>query len=167
MGYGLYPGTSILVIGIIACIISWITSFIFTILRSVTKEEIDTQKLASGDADYEAYPGDVANHCFSSEDINGHLYFFPESLVFHSLPNKDKLQVKDWILPYDDITGVKHGPAINKILIESKSGATDVFAIHNRERWITRIKSKMKDSPESSANPASTPLPKSNTPAEG
>lgn len=159
MGYGLYPETPIFVTGVIACIISWILSFIFTVLRSVTKGEIDTQKLASGNPDYEAYQGDVANHCFSSEDIGGHLYFFPESLVFHSKPNKDKVQVKDWILPYDDITGVRQGPAINKILIESKNGTTDVFAVHNKDKWIKKIRSKMKNVPDPAASAGDNAAP--------
>lgn len=147
MGYGLFPETSIFVIGVIACIISWVLSIIFTVLRSVTKGEIDTQKLASGDPDYTAYPGDVANHCINNEDMGGHLYFFPESLVFHPLPDKDKVQLKDWILPYAEISDVRQGPAINKILIESKSGTEDIFAVHNKEKWISQVKSKMKKPP--------------------
>ena len=159
MGYGLFPGASIFIIGVISCIISWVIAFIFTVLHSVTKGEIDTQRLSSGNPDYEAYPGDVANHCFSTEDIGGHLYFFPDSLVFHPMPVKDKPQIKDWILPYKEITKVGHGPAINKILIGSGDDNIDVFSVHNKEKWISKIKSKMKASPDHGTNtpPAQSP----------
>ena len=105
MGYGLFPGVSIFVIGVTACLISWVIAFIFTVLKSVTKGEIDTQKLISGEPDYTAYPGDVANMALESEDIGGHLYFFPESLVFHPL-KKDKVQLPDRIMPYKEIVDV-------------------------------------------------------------
>ena len=42
-----------------------------------------------------------------------------------------------------EIADVRQGPAINKILIESKDGTADIFAVHNKEKWITKIKSKM------------------------
>ena len=148
MGYGLFPETSIFLIGVIACIIAWISAFIFTVLRSVTKGEIDTQKLASGNPDYDAYPGDVVNHSVGIEDIGGKLHFFPESLVFHPLLTKDKVQLQDWILEYKEIADVRQGPAINKICIESKSGSIDIFAVHNKEKWIKQIQSKMKNAPK-------------------
>ena len=142
MGYGLYPGTSIFTIGVIACLISWIAAIIFTVLRSVTKGEIDAQKLLqSGDPDYNAYPGDVANRSLGSEDIGGKLHFFPESLVFHPFP-KDDAEYKDWILDYKDIADVTQGPAVNKILIESKDGTSEIFAVHNKDKWIKQIKAK-------------------------
>ncbi len=146
MGYGLFPDNPIFVTGVIACLIAWVIAIIIMVLRSVTKGEIDTQKLDGGDPDYEAYPGDVANHSVGTEDIGGHLYFFPESLVFHPL-KKDDVQLKDWILPYKDITDVRQGPAINKILIESKGGFSDVFAVHSKDKWINRIRGKMKQKP--------------------
>ncbi|MBQ7583065.1 MAG: hypothetical protein IJT24_00505 [Lachnospiraceae bacterium] len=141
MGYGLFTGASIFTIGVIACLISWVIAFIFTVLRSVTKGEIDTQKLANGDPDYMAYPGDVANHTIGNDDFGGRLFFFPESLVFHPLP-KDDVKLKDWILPYKEIADVRQGPAINKILIESKDGVVDTFAVHNKDKWIQQIRLK-------------------------
>ena len=141
MGYGLFPGTSIFTIGVISCLISWVIAFIFTVLRSVTKGEIDTQKLISGDPDYTAYPGDVANWAMGTEELGGHLYFFPESLVFHPLP-KDKMQLKDRIMPYKDIVDVRQGNAVNKILIESNDGSSETFAVHNKEKWIQQIRKK-------------------------
>ena len=141
MGYGLYPDTSIFTIGVIACLISWVLAIIFTVLRSVTKGEIDTQKLLSGEPDYNAYPGDVANHTVGSEDMGGKLHFFPESLVFHPLP-KEGTEFKDWMLEYKKIADVRQGPAVNKILIESKDGAEDIFAVHNKDKWIKQIKLK-------------------------
>ncbi len=141
MGYGLYPDVPLFTIGVAACLISWIIAIIFTVLRSVTKDEINTQKLESGDPDYSAYPGDVANHAIGNEDFGGKLYFFPESLVFHPLP-KDDIQLRDWTIRYKDIKNVRQGPAINKIIIESKDGIADVFAVHNKDKWISRIKAK-------------------------
>ena len=141
MGYGLFPGASIFTTGVIACLISWVIAFIFTVLKSVTKGEIDTQKLKSGDPDYAAYPGDVANHSIGNEDYGGKLHFFPESLVFHPV-SKDDIKLKDWILPYTEIADVRQGPAVNKIIIESKDGTADVFAVHNKDKWIRQIKSK-------------------------
>lgn len=141
MGYGLFPGVSIFTIGVIACLISWVIAIIFTVLRSVTKGEIDTQKLISGDPDYTAYPGDVANWDTGAEDIGGHLYFFPESLVFHPL-QKDKSQIKDRIIDYKNIVDVKQGNAVNKIQIESNDGTSDIFAVHNKDKWIHQIKKK-------------------------
>ena len=141
MGYGLFPEVSIFVTGVIACLISWVIAFIFTVLKSVTKGEIDTQKLISGEPDYAAYPGDVANMSLENEDIGGHLYFFPESLVFHPLP-KDKVQLPDRIMPYKEIVDVRQGNAVNKILIESNDGSADIFAVHNKDKWMQQIRKK-------------------------
>lgn len=141
MGYGLYPETSIFTIGVIACLVSWVIAIIFTVLRSVTKGEIDTQKLLSGDPDYNAYPGDVANRAVGSEDMGGKLHFFPESIVFHPIP-KEGLEFKDWILDYKDIADVRQGPAVNKIIIESKDGTEEIFAVHNKDKWIKQLKAK-------------------------
>ncbi len=148
MGYGLFPDNSIFTTGVISCLISWTIAFIITVLRSVTKGEIDTQKLlTSGIPDYEAYPGDVSNHSVGAEEIPGHLYFFPESLVFHAVM-KDKVQIQDWILDYKDIADVRQGPSINKIVVEAKDGAVDVFAVHSKDKWISQIRAKMKSSSE-------------------
>ncbi len=154
MGYGLYPDVPIFHTGVIACLIAWVISIIFMLIKSVTKDEINTQKLESGDPDYSAYPGDVANHSVGAEDYGGRLYFFPESLVFHPLP-KDDVQLKDWILPYKEIADVKQGPAINKILIESKDGTVDIFAVHNKDKWIQQIKTKanIKNPPPAAIKP--------------
>ncbi len=141
MGYGLYPDVPIFTTGVAACLISWVLAIIFTVLRSVTKDEINTQKLETGEPDYMAYPGDVANHTVGDEEYGGRLFFFPESLVFHPIP-KDDVQLKDWILPYKDIADVKQGPAINKIQIDSKDGVSDFFAVHNKDKWINQIRAK-------------------------
>ncbi|MBQ9442794.1 MAG: hypothetical protein IJU43_00690 [Lachnospiraceae bacterium] len=148
MGYGLFPDRSIFETGVIACLIAWVVSIIITVLRSVTKGEIDTQKLlTSKHPDYEAYPGDVANHSVGFEEIGGHLHFFPESLVFHPA-YKDKVQLQDWIIDYKDIADVRQGPSINKIVVEAKDGAVDVFAVHSKDKWISQIRTKMKSSSE-------------------
>ena len=140
MGYGLFPNAPIFTTGAIACLVAWVLAIIVAILRSVTKDEINTQKLSSGTADYSAYPGDVANHTVGETDIGGRLIFFPESLVFHPLPSDPPQQ--DWIIPYKDIADVRQGHGVNKINIESKNNTVDSFAIHNKDKWIHQIKKK-------------------------
>lgn len=140
MGYGLFPDVPIFTTGVISCLIAWVLAIIVAILRSVTKDEINTQKLASGNPDYSAYPGDVANHTVGIEDVGGRLIFFPESLVFHPIPSDPPRE--DWIIPYTDITDVRQGPGVNKINIESKNGTVDTFATHNKDKWILQIKKK-------------------------
>ena len=147
MGYNIFPDTPIFTTGVLSCLISWVVAMLFTVFRSVSKGEIElVQKEAAERAKYKGYPGSAANHIIGINNINGHLYMFPESLVFH--PHTLDENKEDWNLPYEDIAEVKVDPETKKLCIESKSGTTDRFAVADRQKWINDINAILSEQEE-------------------
>ena len=49
---------------------------------------------------------------------------------------------KEWSIRYSDIADVQSGPMKNLIII-AKSGASDVFVVNKKQKWIDDIKHRM------------------------
>ena len=117
--------------------ISWVIALLFALGASFKgRSAFQLMPETSGrknpaDAEYDQYQGGVAG--------GGHLYFFPECLVFHpnaSNPNRSDIKIR-----YANIATVKPS-MLNTILITTKDGSVHRFTVNDKNQWVSDIMAK-------------------------
>ena len=127
-------------------LISWIIALVFALGRAV-KGRTAFQLLpesefrsTSADESYKQYPGGPANHFNAGTADEGHLYFFPDSLVFH--PHTKGPHRADVTIKYNNIADVK--PSIlNSIIVNTRDEKSHRFAVENKHQWVSDIKARI------------------------
>ncbi len=103
--------------------ISWVLSFITTIITYISQ----LGERAS------SYPGGPANYMLNEEPVKGFLRFPPDFLLF--IPSDYEIIKKDMEIKYKDIVQVSFGPGSRELLIEPKKGKKETFLVSNRAKW--------------------------------
>ncbi|MBO4373608.1 MAG: hypothetical protein J5829_00715 [Lachnospiraceae bacterium] len=126
-------------------LISWIIALLFAIGVSVKGNTAfqllpeDSLKNDPADVEYKQYPGGPANHFNGQTSDCGHLYLFPDSLVFH--PYSPKTHRPDFTIKYSNIEKIKPS-SLNSIIIITKDEKKHRFAVENKQQWVSDISSK-------------------------
>jgi len=145
VGMVFFPNVLITDVKIFAITISWFVAFFIVMIHYHRQGRIHVALPETDEPDeeldYDAHMGSFANHVVGKAAKGGHLYFFPDMLVFH--PNKNNMQLKDWKLPYKEIASVTLGKAEKSICIKSKSGRIDYFFVNRRAQWVNGIETRM------------------------
>lgn len=129
-------------------IISWVFAFLFALGLSAKGRSAfqlmpeTTGRKNPADETYKQYPGGPSNHFNRGVADAGHLYLFPDSLVFH--PGESSLYQSDIRIKYISISDVRPS-TLNTIMVSIKEGETHRFAVEDKYQWVTDIKARMTD----------------------
>ena len=141
-GLAYFPQTDHRLLIGLSILLGWLTAMALVLLWKLKNSPIRKPAPAE-DADSNdktKYPGGPANHFVGLIADGGWLSFHPDGLVFK--PHAINFPRKEWSIRYSDIADVQSGPMKNLIII-AKSGASDVFVVNKKQKWIDNIKHRM------------------------
>ena len=142
-----FPNVLLTDIKIVSMTVSWFVAFFIVMIHYHRQGRIHVRSLEDEDdgddeeLDYGAHMGGFANRVVGKSARGGHLYFFPDMLVFHPNPTPGQ-QTKDWKLAYRDIAAVTLGKTEKSICITSKKGKVDYFFVSRRAQWVNGIEAR-------------------------